>query len=231
MGRGGGGSSSPNDSMFSAMGGAEALTGAGATRPPLQVLCHMCGYEYGTSSLALHQRTCAKKHLWGVEHLGPGAEATGADVIACKAQVAQCSTPSRGPVRCPAPTARSAPPAFHAFNQEAAEIFRRHVGECWLCRSNDGGRFEAAEAARALRGQRAEQAEEEARRGTELARQRHEAAAEEKRRWVRGEAERRRQEETHEISQARGDADGGGAHVSGARSRGGAEMSTQQGRR
>jgi len=37
MGRGGGGSSSPNDSMFSAMGGAEALTGAGATRPPLQV--------------------------------------------------------------------------------------------------------------------------------------------------------------------------------------------------
>jgi len=71
----------------------------------------------------------------------------------------------------------------------------------------------------------------EARRGTKLARQRHEAAAEEKRRWVRGEAERRRQEETHEISQARGDADGGGAHVSGARSRGGAEMSTQQGRR
>jgi hypothetical protein len=35
----------------------------------------MCGFEYGTSSLAMHQKTCAKKHAWGVEQYGPDAEA------------------------------------------------------------------------------------------------------------------------------------------------------------
>ena len=37
--------------------------------PEAQVLCHMCGFEYGTSSLSVHQKTCAKRHAWGVQQL------------------------------------------------------------------------------------------------------------------------------------------------------------------
>lgn len=59
----------PTDSMF----GLQAQVPM-TKRPPLQVLCHMCGYEYGTSSLAMHQKTCAKKHQWGVEQYAPDPE-------------------------------------------------------------------------------------------------------------------------------------------------------------
>jgi hypothetical protein len=45
---------------------------------------------------------------------------------------------------------------YRRYGEEAAGIFRRHMEKCLLCRSDDGGRFEAAEAARLRRGQQAE---------------------------------------------------------------------------
>ena len=59
----------------------------------------------------------------------------------CEAQQAQCAALPSGP-RVAAPKG-SRGGEFDAFNTEAAEIFRRHLAECLLCRNNDGGRFEA----------------------------------------------------------------------------------------
>ena len=33
-----------------------------------QVLCYICCAEFGTTSLAIHQKTCLKKHAWGLEN-------------------------------------------------------------------------------------------------------------------------------------------------------------------
>ena len=110
-----------------------------------QVLCHMCGYLFGTSSLAVHQKTCAKKHRWGVEQYAPTPETPRGEVKECEARVAQCTPPPSGPRR-PVPKTRGRAAEFAAYNEEAAELFRAHLGECLLCRSADEGRFEAAEA-------------------------------------------------------------------------------------
>ena len=34
----------------------------------VQVLCYICCAEFGTTSLAIHQKTCLKKHSWGLEN-------------------------------------------------------------------------------------------------------------------------------------------------------------------
>ena len=33
-----------------------------------QVLCYICCAEFGTTSLVIHQKTCLKKHAWGLEN-------------------------------------------------------------------------------------------------------------------------------------------------------------------
>ncbi len=38
-------------------------------RAPHQVLCYICCAEYGTSSLGIHQKTCIKKHSWGLQNV------------------------------------------------------------------------------------------------------------------------------------------------------------------
>ena len=35
--------------------------------PKHQLLCFICCAEYGPSSLAIHQKTCLKKHGWAME--------------------------------------------------------------------------------------------------------------------------------------------------------------------
>lgn len=166
-----------------------------------QVLCYVCCAEFGTASLAIHIKTCLKKHAWGLE-----ANIAHADGVT-KKQAAQnlkkCSVPGDGP-DLPLPTAKTPAEEFDAYNAEALRIFFEHAATCMWCREKNMEAIEAArEAAEAAR-RRAE--EDEARRkGEELSALRRAAEDAEAHRLHEEEALRRAlaEEEEHRLDEER----------------------------
>ena len=106
-----------------------------------QVLCHMCCAEFGTSSLGIHQKTCSKKHSWGLENV---LHEEGIDKKKAEANRKKCSELGDGPTLT-LPTAKSSSSQFQEYNDEAFRIFCEHSKVCLWCREKN---VEAIEAAR-----------------------------------------------------------------------------------
>lgn len=106
-----------------------------------QVLCYICCAEFGASSLAIHQKTCIKKHKWGldiVEH------EEGVPKKKALANRKKCIEPGTGP-SLPLPTVKSSSEQFEIYNEEALQIFYEHSEHCLWCRTRN---FEAIENAK-----------------------------------------------------------------------------------
>ena len=118
-----------------------------------QVLCYICCAEFGTSSLAIHHKTCLKKHAWGLD--ANVAHEDGVTKQIAAKNLKKCSVPGEGP-SLQIPNVKTPADDFEAYNQEALRIFFDHSTRCLWCREKN---LEALEAAR--------EAEEAARRKAE----------------------------------------------------------------
>jgi hypothetical protein len=106
-----------------------------------QVLCYICCAEFGSSSLAIHQKTCIKKHKWGldiVEH------EDGVPKKIALANRKKCIEPGSGPTLS-LPSVKSSPESFDDYNTQALSIFYEHSEHCLWCRTKN---FEAIENAK-----------------------------------------------------------------------------------
>ncbi|KAK3256524.1 hypothetical protein CYMTET_34344, partial [Cymbomonas tetramitiformis] len=89
--------------------------------PPLQITCFICGRQFGTSSLQIHQKTCVKKHAWGLETLPKK-----------KKRVQLPSAPVQ-----PLPTPSTPPEGFEAYNEAAMSVYMAHAEVCAWCSQQD----------------------------------------------------------------------------------------------
>ena len=161
---------------------------------PKQVLCYLCCAEFGTASLPIHQKTCLKKHAWGLNNV---ANEQGVS----KKQAAQnrknCIDPGDGPSQS-IPSGSSSPEQFEEYNHEAVSIFFQHAAQCLYCRAYNAEAMEASRKFEAhnLR-KRAEEEENMRRLQAERDAERRKLDAEEEaaRRRAEEEAARRRAEE------------------------------------
>lgn len=107
---------------------------------PKQVLCYLCCAEFGTASLPIHQKTCLKKHAWGLNNV---ANEQGVS----KKQAAQnrknCIDPGDGPSQS-IPSGSSSPEQFEEYNHEAVSIFFQHAAQCLYCRAYNAEAMEAS---------------------------------------------------------------------------------------
>eukprot|EP00307_Rebecca_sp_RCC1486_P004237 CAMPEP_0119423528 /NCGR_PEP_ID=MMETSP1335-20130426/30555_1 /TAXON_ID=259385 /ORGANISM="Chrysoculter rhomboideus, Strain RCC1486" /LENGTH=80 /DNA_ID=CAMNT_0007449021 /DNA_START=131 /DNA_END=370 /DNA_ORIENTATION=+ len=76
----------------------------------------MCNRQYGTASLTIHQKTCIKKHAWGLDKLPP------------KKRV-----PLPDPPELIQPKNGDAEEVFDTFNAQASEIYTKHAKLCAYC--------------------------------------------------------------------------------------------------
>jgi chemotaxis protein histidine kinase CheA len=129
-------------------------------------------YQFGTASLGIHQRTCLKKHQWGLDKLPPRKR-----------------VPLPEPPALAAPLSGDAEETFDAFNTDALAIYSEHAKACAYCINQEKLRREEEEAERSRLA-----AEEDARRAKDAARLAAEAA---EAAWSAAEAEeaRKRAEE------------------------------------
>ena len=141
-----------------------ALVRRDAKACPVSLVCYLCCAEFGTSSLKIHEKSCRKKHAWGLQNVLDDETVSSAQA---KKNRAKCAEPSpTGPAQAvPASGADSEEVA--AYNDEALRMFKEHAAVCLWCRMNnaDAARKREAEEAERLR----REAEEEERRRRLLA--------------------------------------------------------------
>eukprot|EP00217_Crustomastix_stigmatica_P011261 CAMPEP_0183806580 /NCGR_PEP_ID=MMETSP0803_2-20130417/39666_1 /TAXON_ID=195967 /ORGANISM="Crustomastix stigmata, Strain CCMP3273" /LENGTH=193 /DNA_ID=CAMNT_0026051347 /DNA_START=5 /DNA_END=583 /DNA_ORIENTATION=- len=178
-------------------------------KAPLMVTCLTCGEGFGTASVAIHWKSCARKHAAAVE-VGAKAEEEKSRTKAGEAKrraayLAKCAPlPAAQDVGLGTPPkAGSDKSVYDEYNERAAAAFESHIGECACCAASPAAQaFLRAQAeARARRGDTSKEDEEAERRRREAeeeeARKRREAAEAEAERLRREaeEAARRRAEE------------------------------------
>lgn len=98
-----------------------------------QLLCYICCAEFGTNSLQIHQKTCLKKHMWGldiVEH------EDGVSKKKAALNRKKCTEPGTGPTM-PIPTVKSDAALYEDYNTEALRIFYEHADHCLWCRERN----------------------------------------------------------------------------------------------
>jgi hypothetical protein len=98
-----------------------------------QLLCYICCAEFGTNSLHIHQKTCLKKHKWGldiVEH------EDGVSKKKAALNRKKCTEPGTGPTM-PMPTVKSDANLYEDYNTEALRIFYEHADSCLWCRERN----------------------------------------------------------------------------------------------
>lgn len=98
-----------------------------------QLLCYVCCAEFGTNSLQIHQKTCLKKHKWGldiVEH------EDGVSKKKAALNRKKCTEPGAGP-SLPLPTVKSPAKMYEDYNTEALRIFYEHAEHCLWCRERN----------------------------------------------------------------------------------------------
>jgi hypothetical protein len=100
---------------------------------PKQVLCYVCCAEFGTNSLPIHQKTCIKKHEWGLNGI-LNDESVSKKVAAQNRK--RCTEPGTGPLA-PLPSLRSTNQQFEEYNLEAQQIFFNHAEKCLWCRTQN----------------------------------------------------------------------------------------------
>lgn len=107
-----------------------------------QVLCYICCAEFGASSLAIHQKTCIKKHKWGLDII---EHEEGVPKKKALANRKKCIEPGDGPSNHKLPTIKSSSEEFEEYNNEALLTFYQHSEHCLWCRTKN---FEAIENAK-----------------------------------------------------------------------------------
>lgn len=110
-------------------------------RGPKQVLCYICCAEFGTNSLAIHQKTCIKKHTWGLQNVLDD-EAVSRKQAAINRK--KCVEPGTGP-ELPIPGPKASAAEIDAYDAAALAVFVEHSTNCLWCRTLN---IEAIEAAR-----------------------------------------------------------------------------------
>lgn len=151
------------------------------TRRMRQVLCYMCCSEFGCSSLKIHQKTCLKKHTWGLD-LVEHEEGIPKKQSAMNRK--KCTEPGPG-TSLPLPSVKSKAKAFDDYNADVLRIFTEHSNECLYCRERNqeaidnarhAAQLEEEEERQRLEDERLKRAleEEEARRLAEEAKRKHE---------------------------------------------------------
>ena len=90
---------------------------------PRQVLCYLCCAEFGTSSLPIHQKTCLKKHAWGLNNV---ANEEGVSKKQAALNRKKCADPGTEP-SLTIPAHDSPAEKFSEYNEEAANIFFEHA--------------------------------------------------------------------------------------------------------
>jgi hypothetical protein len=166
---------------------------------PRQALCYVCCAEFGVNSLAIHMKTCLKKHDWGLNSISN-------DETMSKKQAAKnrrmCAIPG-DPPSAPIPAAKSKLETFEEYNQQAQELFFEHANNCLWCRTQNVEAMEAMRRAEEDARRKAEE-DEAARRARELEdeRRRRQAAEDEaarrkaledeEARWLAEEARRKK---------------------------------------
>ena len=105
-----------------------------------QVLCYLCCAEFGSNSLLIHQKTCIKKHTWGLD-LVEHEEGIPKKQSALNRQ--KCTEPGSGPAMT-VPTSKSNGFQFDAYNAEALRIFYEHSEKCLWCRERNHDAIENA---------------------------------------------------------------------------------------
>lgn len=121
---------------------------------PHQVLCYLCCAEFGTNSLHIHQKTCIKKHGWGLNSI---ENEDGVSKKTAAANRKKCCEPGSGP-DIPIPPVNAPLHKFEEYNEEAFRVFSEHSSHCLFCRTRN---VEAMEAAKKLQADALRKAQEE----------------------------------------------------------------------
>lgn len=105
-----------------------------------QVLCYICCAEFGASSLAIHQKTCIKKHKWGLDII---EHEEGVPKKKAALNRKKCIEPGTGPSMA-LPSVKSSSEMFEDYNTEALRTFYEHSEHCLWCRTRNHEAIENA---------------------------------------------------------------------------------------
>jgi DNA segregation ATPase FtsK/SpoIIIE-like protein len=92
------------------------INGNEGVHKPLQCTCYICGEEFGTNSLQIHEKSCRKKYNTDMQKLH---EEDRKELL-----------PGPDLSQFPLPRFRSKPPAFECYNEEALRIHKLLQFEC-----------------------------------------------------------------------------------------------------
>jgi hypothetical protein len=87
---------------------------------PLALVCYLCGREFGTASLSIHQKTCIRKRTNEQKNLPAEQRIPRPD-------------PPCG-VEFPIPTTKSSAEEIGRYNEEAQRIYGSQMPQCHLCK-------------------------------------------------------------------------------------------------
>ena len=101
---------------------------ASPARPPVSLLCCLCGRQYGSASIAIHLRSCKERFLREEDAKPTGSRRPLPDMLFRENSAATAAFPGER-----TPTGASASPHIQQWNDEAASVYRDSMSECAFC--------------------------------------------------------------------------------------------------